>query len=105
MMKATKSSAETTDVHRTSTPEHQAEPDHDLDDGQQVADGRDDRLGQEVVRPDGTDAVGGVGQLERAGHDPHAARHQARDEAEPVLHAPRRLGGEPESRLRGHAMQ
>ena len=69
--------------------EDQAQPDHDLDDGQQVADRRDDRLREEVVGPHGTHAVGGVGQLEGAGHDPHAAGQHARDEAEPVLHIPK----------------
>ena len=58
----------------------------DLDDGQQVPDRRDDRLRQEVVRPHRADAVGGVRELEGAGDDPHTARDEARDEAEPVLH-------------------
>ena len=88
MMKATKSSAETTAALRVSTSEDQAQPDDDLDDREQVTDRRHDRLRQQVVGPHGTHALGRVGQLQATGHDPHAARDQARDEADPVLHDP-----------------
>ena len=89
MMNATNRSADTTRRAAHQDAEDQAQPDHDLEDGQQVADGRDDRLRQEVVRPHGAHAVGGMGQLEGAGDDPHATGQQARDEAEPVLHIPK----------------
>ena len=66
--------------------EHERHADDDLDGGQQVSDGGDDRLGQQVVGADGTDAARGVGELQGARDDPHDARHQACQQPEPVLH-------------------
>ena len=45
-------------------------------------------LGQQVIGAYGAHARGGVGQLERAGDDPHPAGHQPRDKPHPLLHQP-----------------
>ena len=65
MMKATNSRADTTAMARVSRPSTRHSADDDLDDRQQLADGRHDRLGQQVVGADGPHAVRRVGQLEQ----------------------------------------